>query len=88
MSHVEFKKWPCHMSLRCQCHMSNLRKGHVPLLNLRIGHVAVSNFGVEGHNEGVGGNNETRIYYRCHISSRLLIANGSTPLKSTGQHGK
>ena len=33
MSHIDFKKWQCHMSLSLifpQCHMSNLRKGYVP----------------------------------------------------------
>ena len=33
MSHVDFKKWQCRMSLSLyfpQCHMSNLRKGYVP----------------------------------------------------------
>ena len=35
MSHVDFKKWQCRMSLLLiffKCHMSNLRKGYVPFL--------------------------------------------------------
>ena len=49
MSHVEFKKYPCCMSHRCPCRMSNLRKAPVAVTNLRNGHVALSILVVNPH---------------------------------------
>ena len=42
MSHVEFKRKSCHMSLRSPCRMSILRNAHVAVSNLRNSRVAVS----------------------------------------------
>ena len=43
MSHVDFKKWQCPMSLSLIfhiCHMSNLRKGYVPYVIIILAPVA------------------------------------------------
>ena len=82
MSNVEFKKWPCrmslrvkivcHMSLRSPCRMSILRNGRVAVSNLRNGRVAVSNLVVQTHPNVV-----------CTL---LAVIEGSTELATGLQH--
>ena len=48
MSHVEFMKGLCHMSLACYP-MSHFTRAHVAMSNFKNGHVALSNVGVNIH---------------------------------------